>query len=178
MGVGGDGFYSRIDPVGTGSSLRFWQGNNSGALHRCVSNCTNQNAPWSGRVSGAWSGDTQSFVLPYDLFHGGIPGGDDCPAAGVPGGCGHLIAGTTRVWETIHGGNASFGSADWYVTNNPTTQNMTKQTLGNRSYINQVKYSPKYQSVAMVGTNDANVWIGFNLGTGTAVTGQLGRCYR
>jgi hypothetical protein len=167
-GVGGDGFYSRIDPVGTGSSLRFWQGNNSGALHRCVSNCTNQNAPWSGRVSGAWSGDTQSFVLPYDLFHGGIPGGDDCPAAGIPGGCGNLIAGTTRVWETIHGGNSSFASADWYVTNNPATQNMTKQTLGNRSYINQVKYSPKYQSVAMAGTNDANVWIGFNLGTGTA----------
>ncbi len=143
-GVGGDGFYSRMDPVGTGTSLRFWQGNNSGSLHRCVSNCTNQNAPWSGRVSGGWSGDTQSFVLPYDLFHGGIPGGDDCPAAGVPGGCGHLVAGTTRVWETINGGNASFATADWYVTNNPTTQNMTKQTLGNRSYINQVKYSPKY----------------------------------
>jgi hypothetical protein len=72
------------------------------------------------------------------------------------------------VWETIHGGNASFGTADWYVTNNPATQNMTKQSLGNRSYINQLKYSPKYQSVAIVGTNDANVWIGFNLGTGTA----------
>jgi len=53
------------------------------------------------------------------------------------------------------------------VTNNPTTQNMTKQTLGNRSFINQVKYSPKYSSVAMAGTNDANVWIGFNLGTGS-----------
>src|SRR6267154_4162287 len=168
LGVGGDGFFGRIDPVGTGSSLRFWQGNNSGSLHRCVSNCTNQNAPWSGRVSGGWSGDTQSFTLPYDLFHGGISGGDDCPAAGVPGGCGHLVAGTTRVWETINGGNASFASADWYVTNNPTTQNMTKQTLGNRSFINQVKYSPKYQSVAIVGTNDGNAWIGFNLGTGTA----------
>jgi hypothetical protein len=33
--------------------------------------------------------------------------------------------------------------------------------------INQVKYSPKYQSVAMVGTNDGKVWIGFDLGTGT-----------
>ena len=64
------------------------------------------------------------------------------------------------------------------MTNNPTTQNMTKQTLGNRSFINEVKYSPKYQSVAMVGTNDANVWIGFNLGTGTASTGKLGGCYR
>jgi hypothetical protein len=167
MGVGGDGFYSRIDPVGTGSSLRFWQGNNSGMLHRCVSNCTAQNAPWSSNVS-AWGGDTQSFILPYDLFHGGIPGGDDCPAAGVPGGCGHLIAGTTRVWETIAGGNSTFTSSNWYITNNPTNQNMTKQTLGNRSFINQVKYSPKYQSVAIVGTNDANLWIGFNLGTGTA----------
>ena len=167
LGVGGDGFYSRIDPVGTGSSLRFWQGNNSGSLHRCVMNCTAQNAPWSGRVSGGWGGDTQSFVLPYDIFHGGVPGGDDCPPAGVPGGCGHLVAGTTRVWETINGGNSSFSSSDWYVTNNPITQNMTKQTLGNRSFINQVKYSPKYQSVAMVGTNDANVWIGFNLGTGS-----------
>jgi hypothetical protein len=167
LGVGGDGFYSRIDPVGTGSSLRFWQGNNSGSLHRCVMNCTGQNAPWGGSVSGGWSGDTQSFILPYDLFHGGVPGGDDCPTAGVPGGCGHLIAGTTRVWETTNGGNASFSSSDWYITNNPITQNMTKQTLGNRSFINQVKYSPKYQSVAIVGTNDANVWIGFNLGTGT-----------
>ena len=88
--------------------------------------------------------------------------------AGVPGGCGHRVAGTTRLWETIHGGNSSFSSADWYVTNNPATQNMTKQTLGNRSFINQVKYSPKYQSVAIVGTNDGNAWIGFNLGTGTA----------
>src|SRR5207244_7301394 len=167
LNIGGDGFYSRIDPVGTGSSLRFFQGNNSGGLYRCVSNCTNPGSGWSS-VRGSWSGDTQSFVLPYDLFHGGVAGGDDCPAAGVPGGCGHLIAGTTRVWETINGGNASMGSGDWYITNNPTTQNMTKQTLGNRSFINQVKYSPKYQSVAIVGTNDANVWIGFNLGTGTA----------
>jgi hypothetical protein len=166
LGVGGDGFYSRIDPVGTGTSLRFFQGNNGGAISRCVSNCTNQGAPWVG-VSGGFLSDTRSFVMPYDLFHGGIFGGDDCPAPGVPGGCGHLVVGTTRVWETIHGGNASLGSADWYVTNNPTTQNMTKQTLGNRSFINQVKYSPKYQTVAMVGTNDANVWIGFNLGTGT-----------
>ena len=105
LGVGGDGFYSRIDPVGTGSSLRFFQGNNGGAVSRCVSNCTNQFAPWVG-VSGNWFGDTRSFTMPYDLFHGGTPGGDDCPPAGVPGGCGHLVVGTTRVWETIAGGNS------------------------------------------------------------------------
>jgi len=166
LGVGGDGFYSRIDPVGTGSSLRFFQGNNSGNVSRCVSNCTAQNAPWSP-VSGNWFGDTRSFVLPYDLFHGGIPGGNDCAPAGVPGGCRHLIAGTTRMWETIAGGDSTMNSSSWYVTNNPITQNMTKQTLGNRSFINQVKYSAKYQHTAIAGTNDANVWIGFNLGTGT-----------
>ena len=166
LGVGGDGFYSRIDPVGTGSSLRFFQGNNGGGVSRCVSNCTNQFAPWIP-VSGSWFADTRSFIMPYDLFHGGILGGEDCPPAGIPGGCGHLVVGTTRVWETIAGGDATMNSSSWYVTNNPTTQNMTKQTLGTRSFINQVKYSPKYQSVATVGTNDANFWIGFNLGTGT-----------
>src|SRR5258705_466769 len=34
MGLGGDGFYSRIDPVGTGTSLRFWQGNNNAGRTR------------------------------------------------------------------------------------------------------------------------------------------------
>ena len=40
LGVGGDGFSGQIDPVGTGTSLRYWEGNNSGGLSRCISNCT------------------------------------------------------------------------------------------------------------------------------------------
>ena len=84
MGVGGDGFSGQIDPVGTGTSLRFWEGNNSGGVSRCISNCTASGATWTN-VKGGWGGDTQSFVLPINLFHGGIPGGDDCPAAGIPG---------------------------------------------------------------------------------------------
>jgi hypothetical protein len=169
--VGGDGFYARIDPVGTGFGPRYFVGNNSGGLSRCNPSATNTcvaSGTGYGSVRGQWTGDTQSFIFPFDLFHGGIPGGNDCAAAGVPGGCGHLIGGTTRVWETISGGNATMNSASWYVTNNPSTQNMTKGTLGNRSFINQVKYSPKWSSVAAVGTNDANYWIGFNLGTGVA----------
>jgi hypothetical protein len=168
MTVGGDGFYARIDPVGTGTGLRYWVGNNSGGLSRCAASATNTClAGGSGYSSrrGAWTGDTQSFILPFDLFHGGISGGDDCGPAGLTTGCGRLIAGTTRVWETIAGAT---GTNTWVVTNNPATQNMTKQSLGNRSFINQVKYSPKWQSAAIVGTNDANVWIGRNLGTGTA----------
>jgi hypothetical protein len=164
MTVGGDGFYARIDPVGTGSSLRFWVGNNSGHLNRCTSNCLAGGSGYSDRTGG-WTADTQSFILPFDLFHGGISGGDDCQTAGATTGCGHLVAGTTRVWETVTGAATT---PTWYVTNNPAAQNMTKMTLGNRSFINQVKYSPKYQSVAMAGTNDANAWIGFNLGTGVA----------
>ena len=171
-GLPSDGFYAHIDPVGTGriNGLRFWQGTLNGSLYRCVRNCTDPFAPWTGNVAGGggnWSGDFIFFTLPYDLFHGGIQGGNNCDPAGIPGGCGHLIAGTTRVWETIKGGNNTVSSDDWYPT---TNANMTKEDPENRSYINQVKYSPKFQSVAMVGTNDGNVWIGFNLGTGT----QLG----
>jgi hypothetical protein len=175
LATGGDGFYARIDPVGTGFGPRYWVGNNSGGLARCAPTATNtcvlSGAGYSN-ARGGWGGDLQSFILPFDLFHGGTPGGDDCAAAGVPGGCGHLVAGTTRVWETVSGGNATGVSGSWYVTNNPATQNMTKGTLGNRSFINQVKYSPKWSSVAAVGTNDANYWIGFNLGTGTAGQGN------
>ena len=182
MGLGGDGFSGQIDPIGTGTSLRVWQGNNSGGLSRCISNCTNPGASYvSSR--GNWTGDQQSFVLPINLFHGGIPGGDDCGPAGATTGCGHLIAGTTRVWETIRGAEATVPTTAWYVTNSAsctggTNPCLTKGTLGNRSYINQVKYSPKYHSVAIVGTNDGNVQIGFNLGTGVANQAELGQCHR
>jgi hypothetical protein len=164
--MNGSGFLGGTTPGDNTGSLRYWEGNNSGGFSRCIHNCTQSGATWSN-WEGGWSSDTQSFVLPVHLFHGGIAGGDDCPAAGATSGCGHLLAGTTRVWETISGTSSTFASSQWYVTNNPITGNLTKGTLGNRSYINQVKHSPKYQSVAIAGTNDGNVQIGFNLGTGT-----------
>jgi hypothetical protein len=152
-------------------ALRFWQGNNSGGLSRCINNCTAPGAAWSSK-RGAWTGDTQAFQLPIDIFHGGIPGGDDCPPAAPGGGCGHLLAGTTRVWETITGNaSGSGGTVTWYVNSPP---NVTKQTLGGRSYINQIKFSPKYESVAMLGTNDGNVLIGFGLGSGSGPTPASG----
>ena len=49
---------------------------------------------------------------------------------------------------------------------------LTKGLRAIAHIINQVKYSPKYQSVAIVGTNDGNVQIGFNLGTGVANQGN------
>jgi hypothetical protein len=161
LGKGGDGFYGRIDPVGTGSSLRFWQGNNSGHLNRCTSNCTASGAAWSDRTGG-WTGDIQSFVLPYEIFKGdpNTPG-NECGPAGATTGCGHLVVGTVRVWETITGAATA---PTWYA-NSPA--NLTKQTLGNRSFINQLAFEQALQSTVIVGTNDGNVQIGHGLGTGS-----------
>jgi hypothetical protein len=161
MGKGGDGFYARIDPVGTGSSPRFWQGNNSGHLHRCTSNCTAAGASWSDRTGG-WTNDIQSFTLPYEIFKGDPNTPDnDCGPAGATTGCGHLVVGTVRVWETITGAATT---PTWYVNSPP---NLTKQTLGNRSFINQLAFEQALQSTVIVGTNDGNVQIGHGLGTGS-----------
>ena len=160
-GLGGDGFFARIDPVGTGTSLRFWQGNNSGGISRCTSNCTASGASWTSK-KGGWGSDQQSFVLPFEIFKGDpTTPANECGPAGATTGCGHLIAGTVRVWETITGAAAT---TTWYV-NSPA--NLTKQTLGNRSFINQLAFEPASQSTVIVGTNDGNVQIGFGLGTGS-----------
>jgi hypothetical protein len=158
MGVGGDGFFARIDPVGN----RFWQGNNGGQLNVCThappaNDCTAPGAvwaldssPWTNNVA---SPDIQSFVLPYEIYKG-IPGDpvNDCP----PSGCNHLIVGTQRVWETVT------GSGGWA----PVSSNLVKGTLGNRSYINQLAFEPKDQSRAMVATNDGNVQYGHGASPG------------
>ena len=163
MGTGGDGFFARIDPVGT----VMWQGGNSGGVTHCtagVTICTStaQSGRWTS-ARGAWTNDTQSFVLPYEIFKGtpGNPGGQtstDCTATS----CNHLIAGTVRVWETVNGQVTN--TPTWYVN---SSANLTKQTLGNRSYINQLAYSPATWQLAIVGTNDGNVQVGRNMGTGS-----------
>ncbi len=148
-GKGGDGFFARIDPVGG----RFFQGNNSGHVHACTSNCTASGASWSD-ITGGWTADTQSFVLPYEIYKGDPTNvANDCP----PAGCFHLVVGTVRVWETITAGS------NWYA-NSPA--NLTKQSLGNRSFINQLAFEPKDQTTVIVGTNDGNVQIGRGMGSG------------
>src|SRR5204863_3524164 len=87
--------------------------------------------------------------------------GNDCEPPGATTGCGHLVAGTVRVWETITGAAAA---PTWYA-NSPA--NLTKQTLGNRSFINQLAFEQAFQSTVIVGTNDGNVQIGHGLGTGS-----------
>jgi hypothetical protein len=168
MGIGGDGFYARIDPVGVGGtspSNRMWQGGNSGHLSRCISSCTTGQAVWND-YSGGWLSDIRSFTMPYEIFKGDLSNpANDCGPAGPTTGCGHLIVGTTKVWETINGTiDDANAPPTWYI-NGP--DDLTKGTLADRSYINQLAFEPKDQTIVIVGTNDGNVQIGFGMGSGS-----------
>jgi hypothetical protein len=99
-------------------------------------------------VAGGWTGDRLSFIFPYEI---------DKFACPTPT-CDHMIAGSYRVWESID------GASSWY----PNSPDLTKGTLGDRSYINQLSYAPTTNGNAIVATNDGNVQYGFGLGTGTA----------
>jgi hypothetical protein len=164
MGTGGDGFFARIDPVGVGgTSLRFFQGGNGGLINRCVSQCATGDAVWT-QISPSWAGERKSGILPYEIFKGDLNNpANDCAAAGPSSGCGHMIAGTNHVWETITAAAASPTQVTWYV-NSP---DLTKQTLADRSYINQLAFEPSDQTTVIAGTNDGNVQIGFGMGSGS-----------
>jgi hypothetical protein len=143
---GGDGMFSQIEPI---NELRWYQESQNGNIG------VTQTGPYGPFVSanGAWSGDRRSFIFPYQLYKYEDPVA--CPSTG----CTHLIAGSYRVWETILGG---VGGAGWQI-NSP---DLTKNTLEDRSTINQLAYSFTDPSIAIVGTNDGNVQYGFNLGQG------------
>lgn len=145
--LGGDGVFSRLEPV---LEQRWYVEFQNGNMF------VSQNGPNGNyqAVNGPWSGDNLSFLFPFEIYK------HDCPAGT---GCQHLIAGSTRVWETITGG---LNSGSWYA-NSP---DLTKGTLGNRSFINQLAFSFSDENVAIAGTNDGNVWIGFDLGQGVANT--------
>ena len=141
--IGGDGFYARIEPK---QGQRVFMESQNGALQRST---TGPAGPYQSAV-GPWGGDTLSFIFPYKI---------DKFACPTPT-CDHMIAGTNRVWESINGADS------WY----PNSPNLTKNTLADRSFINQLDYAPTTNGNAIVGTNDGNVQYGFGLGTGTADT--------
>ncbi|MCB8942743.1 MAG: tandem-95 repeat protein [Ardenticatenaceae bacterium] len=146
MRTGGDGMYARIEPA---QGLRWYQESQNAGLK------VSQTGPFGTffNAAGPWGGDRLSFVFPYEIYK-------YCPA---PGPCTHMIAGTYRVWETIQG---AIPSSSWY----PNSPDLTKNTLADRSFINQLAYSFTDDSIAIVGTNDGNVQYGFGLGAGTANT--------
>ena len=85
MGLGGDGFSGRIDPVGTGPGNSAFRGQQQRRPQPMRHQLHCRRRLWTSS-RGGWTGDQQSFVLPIDIFHGGIPGGDDCLPAGSAAG--------------------------------------------------------------------------------------------
>ena len=146
MRNGGDGMYARIEPM---LGMRWYQESQNGALR------VSSTGAYGNLVaaSGAWSGDRKGFIFPYEIQKNGCPGT----------GCTHMIAGSYRVWETVLG---AVPASSWYI-NSP---DLTKNTLADRSIINQLNYAWSDNTRAIVGTNDGNVQMGFGLGAGTANT--------
>lgn len=157
-----DGIYARIEPV---NGQRFYYSAQWGSLSVSTTgpagNPSTNVSPPSPYVAGDYGTgiDTKSFATPYEIYkHGGTAAGEACA---LPNGCGRLILGTRRVWETISGG---IPRSSWV----PNSPDLTKGTLANRSSINQLAYGISTPTVAIAGTNDGNVWMGSGLGQGVA----------
>ncbi|MDQ3930835.1 MAG: hypothetical protein M3328_17025, partial [Chloroflexota bacterium] len=174
--IGGDGMFARIEPV---LGQRVYMEAQGGALRRSdsghpgpyVLNCLNinpvPNAPGCVPTNFQIDNPRVSFVFPYEIYKG-VPAtkapGDDCDQTQ---GCLHFIGGTYRVWENLDGlRDGSQASKLWY----PTSPDLTKGTLSDRSHINQLAFAFRTDKTAIAGTNDGNVWIGFGLGAGQGVT--------
>ncbi len=150
---GADGIFATIEPV---LGQRWYYSSQNGAIVvSSVAQGTNTQSAQPGW--GTPQTERRSFLTQFDLYRfGGETSG--CPAAT---GCGRIITGSYRVWESTSGGVPTSS----YVPNSP---DLTKNTLGNRSFINQVAYSYSTPNQAIAGTNDGSVWLGFNMGLGTA----------
>lgn len=152
---GGDGFWSTIEPI---LQQRWYYSSQNGAIvaTSSASGGLGSTSASSAAPSG-WGGDRKSFLTNFDLYRfGGESSG--CPAAT---GCGRIIAGSYRVWESVSGG---VPTSSWV----PNSPDLTKGTLGDRSFINQVAYAVNTPNNAIAGSNDGNVWIGFNMGQNIA----------
>jgi hypothetical protein len=153
--AGGDGMFARIEPV---FNQRWYQESQNGNLQVSVSGPFGPLA--SARGPANWGGDTRSFVMPYEIYRGNPSDpANDCNLAT---GCTHMIAGTTRVWETLQG---AVPASSWYTN----SLNLTRGVAG-RNYINSVRYATSMSTTAMVGTMDGYVWYGFGLGQGTPLS--------
>ncbi|HEX8228019.1 MAG TPA: S-layer homology domain-containing protein [Chloroflexia bacterium] len=156
---GGDGMYARIEPV---FGQRWYQESQNGNLVRSITGPYGQLASASGNFVN--DSPRLSFIMPYEIYKGtpDNPNTDCNPSTG----CTHLIAGSYRVWETITGAIGGNQGSRWY----PNSPDLTKNTLGDRSFINQLSYAVNISTTAVAGTNDGNFWFGFGLGTGITNT--------
>ncbi len=149
---GGDGFFGTIEPI---LGQRWYYSSQNGNIR--VTSTAQGTGTVSATPSG-WGADRKSFLTNFDLYRfGGESTG--CPAAT---GCGRIIAGSFRVWESVSGGTPT---SSWV----PNSPDLTKGTsipgnLGARAFINQLAYALSTPTVAIAGTNDGNVAMGFGLG--------------
>jgi len=142
---GGDGMYAKIEPK---QALRWYQEYQNGVIG------VSTTGPDGGQANatGGWGADRLSFVFPYEMDK------FNCPAAT----CNHMVAGSYRVWETLTGAVPNTWTA--------VSPDLTKNTLADRSFINQLAFAPTDTTVVAVGTNDGNVQYGTNLNTGAMGT--------
>lgn len=151
---GGDGIHARIEPL---LGQRWYASSQNGSITASTtgptgSYTTSATPPWP-----AIGAERRSFLTHFEIYrYGGETTG--CPAAT---GCGRMLAGSFRVWESIQGG---IPSSSWY----PNSPDLTKGTLADRSFINQLSHAVSDPRVAIAGTNDGNVWFGFGMGQGSA----------
>jgi hypothetical protein len=158
---GGDGITARIEPV---LGQRVYYSSQRGDL---VASTNGPNEPEIS-VSGPWnpgqSGpEAKSFLMPYDLYRYGDINVEDSGCTGNAG-CTHLIAGTTRVWESTNGAIGPTEAARFSAISDDLTKGTLILGTDRRSVITHLAYSVSDRRIAMVGTQDGNVWVGFNLG--------------
>ncbi|GJM08059.1 MAG: hypothetical protein DHS20C11_03350 [Lysobacteraceae bacterium] len=142
---GGDGIYARIEPK---------QGNRWYVESQRGNMAVSTNGPFGPYNGSNWPWESDS-VLPF-LFAFEIHK-HDCPNAT----CDQMLAATNRVFETITGG---LNGSSWY----PNSPDLSKGVLADRSYINQLSHAIPDPSIAIAGTNDGNVQVGFGMGQGVA----------
>lgn len=155
---GGDGMFARIDQA----LGRCWYMSSQNGNLRLFANLPQSTASQGASPSGAgYSSDPKSFITPFEIYRNA---NDAAPICGGTGNT-RLILGTNRVWETISGANPT---SSWYINSPVLTR--PNSPLADRAFINQLAYAWNTHQNAIAGTNDGKVWIGFNLGAGTANT--------
>jgi hypothetical protein len=158
--LGGDGFFARLEPL---LGQRWYMAQNSGTSTRVAASTTGPTGSFGTTVTpSAYDADRKSFIMPYEIYrYGGETTG--CPAAT---GCGRMMLGTYRIWETVNGGIPS--TTSWQINSPDLTRGTGPGNLADRSFINQISYAVNTPSNAMVGTNDGKVWMGFGMGQNLA----------
>ena len=140
---GGDGISSRIEPK---QENRIYLEYQNGNMRISTS------GPFGEFTGGGWPWEEEepkAFLFPFEIDRHNCPGST----------CDKLIAGTYRVWETNSGGLTPNA---WY----PNSPDLTKGVLQGRSIINRLRYAIPDSGAAIAGTNDGNVWVGWEMGQG------------